>query len=247
MESLYLLLAVVLAYLLGSVPFAVVVSKLAGLKDPRTFGSGNPGATNVLRSGNKWAAAATLLLDAAKGWLPVALAGWLGPRWGLWEGAQAAVGFAAFAGHVWPVYLRFKGGKGVAVALGVLLGISPWLGLLVLASWVAVLLLFRYSSLAALVAAVLAPVYYVVAGGQWWAYDRLLLLGIVLMAALLVWRHAGNINRLLRGEEPKVGSRGGAAVRASAPTVAHRAATGTHPFSGKKRRKGGRSARNGKK
>lgn len=206
METVYLLLAVVLAFLLGSVPFAVLVSKVMGLKDPRSFGSGNPGATNVLRSGSKKAAVLTLVLDAAKGWLPVALVGWFGGQWGLWEGAQAAVGFAAFAGHVWSIFLRFKGGKGVATALGVLLGISPWLGLWVLLTWILAFAVWRYSSLSSVLAAVLAPVFYLVAGGQFWSYDRLVLLSVIAMAAVLLYRHSANIGRLLRGTEPKVGA-----------------------------------------
>jgi glycerol-3-phosphate acyltransferase PlsY len=214
-QTIYLLLAMVLAYLLGSVPFAVLVSKSMGLADPRSFGSGNPGATNVLRSGSKLAAVLTLLLDAAKGWLPVALVGWFGARWGLWEGAQAAVGLAAFAGHVWSVFLRFKGGKGVATALGVLLGISPWLGLWVLLSWVLVLAVWRYSSLSSVLAALLAPLFYIVAGGTLWAYDRWVLLAVAAMSAILLMRHAGNINRLMQGKEPKVGQKKTAAGAAT--------------------------------
>ena len=234
MELIYLLFAVIAAYLLGSVSFAVVVSKLMGLQDPRSFGSGNPGATNVLRSGSKKAAILTLLLDAAKGWLPVALVGWFGARWGLWEGAQAAVGLAAFAGHVWPIFMKFKGGKGVATALGVLLGITPWLGLLVLLSWVVVLAISRYSSLSSIFAALLAPLYYALAGGSWWFYNRFVLLAIVLMSAVLIAKHAANIGRLMRGTEPKVGSKGKADAGKAAVAV------GTHPFSNKKKSKSGK-------
>ncbi|RMX02659.1 glycerol-3-phosphate 1-O-acyltransferase PlsY [Corticibacter populi] len=222
METVYLLVAVLLAYLLGSVPFAVVVSRLLGLRDPRSFGSGNPGATNVLRSGSKLAAALTLLLDAAKGWLPVALVGWFGGRWGLWDGAQAAVGLAAFAGHLWPIFIRFKGGKGVATALGVLLGLSPWLGLAVALTWVIALALSRMSSLSSMVAAVLAPVYYLLGGGAAWPYDRMVLLAIGVMAVLLLYRHRANMARLLAGQEPRIGQSKTAAAPGARPAGAKR-------------------------
>ncbi|MDR0480606.1 MAG: glycerol-3-phosphate 1-O-acyltransferase PlsY, partial [Gallionellaceae bacterium] len=155
---LLVLLFVVGAYLLGSIPFAVLTSKAFGLADPRTYGSGNPGATNVLRSGKKMAAALTLLGDAAKGWL----AGWLARHYLGGADAVALVAIAVFLGHVFPIFLRFKGGKGVATALGVLLGLDVWVGLLVLATWLVVALVSRYSSLSALVAAVAAPFY------AWW-------------------------------------------------------------------------------
>src|SRR2546427_71487 len=143
-----------------------------GLNDPRTYGSGNPGATNVLRSGSKAAAAVTLLLDAAKGWLPVALVQWFGSRFGLGDGTVAMVALAAFLGHLYPVFFRFKGGKGVATALGVLLGISVWLGLAVALTWLIIAVFFRYSSLAALVASVFAPVYYLLCSGVVWYAER---------------------------------------------------------------------------
>ena len=143
MNALYPLLATVAAYLIGSLSFAVIVSRAMGLNDPRTYGSGNPGATNVLRSGSKAAAAVTLLLDAAKGWLPVALVQWFGSRFGLGDGTVAMVALAAFLGHLYPVFFRFKGGKGVATALGVLLGISVWLGLAVALTWLIIAVLFR--------------------------------------------------------------------------------------------------------
>src|SRR5262245_11338138 len=136
MQTLYAALAVVAAYLVGSLSFAVIVSHAMGLSDPRTYGSGNPGATNVLRSGNKAAAILTLLFDALKGWLPVFLIDRFGERVGLGEGTVALAGLAAFLGHLWPVFFRFKGGKGVATALGVLLGFEPWLGLATLATWI---------------------------------------------------------------------------------------------------------------
>lgn len=206
MEWWVLIVVLLGAYLLGSVPFAVVVSRVMGLRDPRSFGSGNPGATNVLRSGSKVAAVLTLLLDAAKGWLPVALVGWLGASYGLYEGAQAAVGFAAFLGHVFSVFLRFKGGKGVATALGVLLGISAWLGVAALVVWLLAVVASRMASLASLVAAVAAPVIYLLGAGAGWPYDRPVLLFIGLMSAVLIYRHAPNISRLLAGTEPRIGA-----------------------------------------
>ena len=195
------------AYLIGSLSFAVIVSSAMGLSDPRTYGSGNPGATNVLRSGSKAAAAVTLLLDAVKGLIPVLLVKYWGPELGLHDGTLALVAIAAFLGHLFPIFFKFKGGKGVATALGVLLGISGWLGLLVLLTWLLVALTTRYSSLSALVAAVLAPVYYVLLGGSVWAYDQSILLAVMAMSALLLWRHAGNISRLLQGQESKIGSK----------------------------------------
>ena len=200
-------IAAVAAYLIGSLSFAVIVSRAFGLSDPRTYGSGNPGATNVLRSGSKKAAAVTLLLDALKGLIPVLLVKYLGPSYGLQEGTLAMVALAAFLGHLFPVFFEFKGGKGVATALGVLLGISGWLGLFVLLTWLAVAFISRYSSLSALIASVLAPVYYVLFGNSLWSYEKPVLLAIVAMSALLLWRHAGNINRLLKGEESKIGSK----------------------------------------
>jgi glycerol-3-phosphate acyltransferase PlsY len=178
-----------------------------GLNDPRTFGSKNPGATNVLRSGSKTAAIVTLLLDALKGWLPVFLVKVYGKAYGLEEGTQALVGLAAFLGHLYPVFFRFVGGKGVATALGVIVGVNPLLGLAVLASWVIVAYFFRYSSLASLVAAVFAPVYYVFGDGTAWYADNRVLLAMVVMAALLVWRHAENINRLIKGTESRLGKK----------------------------------------
>lgn len=201
----YLALAALGAYLLGSIPFAVVVSRVMRLKDPRTFGSGNPGATNVLRSGSKLAAILTLVLDAAKGWLPVTLVGWYGAPYGLWEGAQALVGLAAFVGHVWPVFLRFKGGKGVATAVGVLLGLSGWLGLAAIVIWAGVLAIFMMSSLSSVVTAVALPVVYILGGGLLWDYNRTVLAALVVMVVILVYRHSANIGRLLAGTEPRVG------------------------------------------
>ncbi len=199
--------AVLAAYLVGSLSFAVVVSRLMGLSDPRTYGSKNPGATNVLRSGNKAAAAVTLLLDAAKGWLPVWVVAQWGPGWGLGEGTLAMVGLAAFLGHLFPVFFGFKGGKGVATAAGVLIGLQPWLGLAVLASWVLVAVFFRYSSLAAIVAAVFAPFFYLFGGGVAWETSGPVGLAIAAMGVLLLWRHAANIQRLLAGQESRIGSK----------------------------------------
>lgn len=200
------LLAVVAAYLLGSLSFAVIVSRLMGLADPRSYGSKNPGATNVLRSGSRPAAVVTLLLDAAKGWLPVFLVRVYGSAYGLGDGTLALVALAAFAGHLWPVFFGFKGGKGVATALGVLLGLSGWLALATLATFVIIVAFFRWVSLASLVAAAFAPFFYVLTGGVLWEMHPGIALAITAMAALLAWRHAANIRRLLQGKEPKLGA-----------------------------------------
>lgn len=207
MDVVVLLAACLGAYLLGSVPFAVLVSRAMGLADPRSFGSGNPGATNVLRSGSKAAALLTLLLDAAKGWLPVALVGWWGARHGLGPGAQALVGVFAFAGHVWPIFLRFKGGKGVATALGVLLGIHPLLALLVALLWLLVALGSRISSLASLVAAAGAPVVYWLGSGLAWPGTPQVPFLLGVMAAIIFYRHKANLARLLAGTEPQIGQK----------------------------------------
>ncbi len=201
----YPVLAILLGYLLGSLSFAVIISRIMGLSDPRTYGSKNPGATNVLRSGNRAAAALTLLLDAAKGWLAVMLADWLGRPYGLQEGSMALTGLAAFVGHVYPVFFRFAGGKGVATALGVLLGISPLLGLATAATWLLVAWLFRYSSLAALIAALMAPAYYVLGEGLAWYLNARVMLALSAMSVLLLYRHAENIGRLARGTESRMG------------------------------------------
>jgi glycerol-3-phosphate acyltransferase PlsY len=214
-------LATVLAYLIGSLSFAVIVSRAFGLSDPRTYGSGNPGATNVLRSGSKKAAAVTLLLDALKGFVPVVLVKYAGPQFGLEEGTLALVAIAAFLGHLFPVFFQFKGGKGVATALGVLLGISGWLGLLVLLTWLAVAVISRYSSLSALIASIAAPVYYVLLDGSLWAAEKPLLAAIIAMSALLLWRHAQNIGRLLKGQESKIGSKKDKASAAKGKAAKH--------------------------
>lgn len=191
------------AYLIGSISFAVVVSKLFGLDDPRTYGSKNPGATNVLRSGSKKAAILTLLGDGFKGWLAV----WLGlhvgvPHFGLDATGVALVVIAVFLGHLWPVFFRFVGGKGVATALGVLLAVNVWLGLATLATWFIVAYAFRYSSLAALIASIFAPVYYVYMFGVTPTFYA-----IIAMSALLLYRHKANIGNLLAGKEGRIGSK----------------------------------------
>lgn len=211
MESLKPFLPVLVTlvgYAIGSLSFAVIVSRVMGLNDPRTYGSKNPGATNVLRSGSKAAAIVTLLLDALKGWLPVMLVRWFGKPYGLEEGTLAMVGLAAFVGHLYPVFFRFVGGKGVATALGVLVGISPILGLAVAASWLIMAYFFRYSSLASLTAAVFAPVYYIFGDPVAWFLDKSILLAISCMSLLLLYRHAENIGRLAKGTESKLGGKG---------------------------------------
>lgn len=205
--TVYPVLATVLGYLLGSLSFAVIVSRVMGLSDPRTYGSKNPGATNVLRSGSKAAAAATLLLDALKAFIPMVLLRLYGDKLGLADGTLALVGLAAFLGHLFPVFFRFAGGKGVATALGVLLGISGWLGLACGIVWFLMARVFRYSSLAALAAAVLAPVIYLLGDGTGWYADNRLAAVLVIMAALLLWRHSANIARLLQGTEPRIGQK----------------------------------------
>ena len=195
-STLNLLICAVLGYLLGSVPFAVIVSRAFGLDDPRSFGSGNPGATNVLRSGSKKAAALTLLGDAAKGWLAMLIAGGVGAG----ETAIAVAGLAAFLGHVFPFTLKFRGGKGVATALGVLLGFSGALAGATAAVWLAVVVFTRYSSLAAIAAAAAAPVLAA------WLLDRAETTFIVaVMCGVLIYRHNSNIRKLLAGTESRVG------------------------------------------
>ncbi len=204
---LYPLVATGAAYLIGSVSFAVVVSRFMGLADPRSYGSNNPGATNVLRSGNKLAAVLTLLLDALKGWLPVWAVVHEGAALGLGEGTVAMVALAAFVGHVWPVFFRFKGGKGVATAAGVLIGIEPFLGLATLATWLIVEYFSRYSSLAALASALFSPAYYFLGHRVAWYVDNRILLAVAVMSAVLIWRHQANIGKLMRGEESPIGGK----------------------------------------
>lgn len=190
------------AYLIGSVSFAVIVSKLFGLADPRTYGSKNPGATNVLRSGNKAAAVLTLLGDGVKGWLAVWLAQKYGPLYGIEDAGIALVVIAVFAGHLWPVYFKFVGGKGVATFLGVLLGLNVWLGVAAMVTWLVIAYAFRYSSLAAMVASVFAPFYY----GLLFGTD-VKLLAVLAMSGLLMYRHRGNIANLMTGKESRIGSK----------------------------------------
>ena len=224
MDAVYPALATLAAYLVGSLSFAVIVSRGLGLADPRSYGSGNPGATNVLRSGNRLAAILTLALDALKGYVPVLLVAVYGERWGLREGTLALVGLAAFLGHLWPLFFHFKGGKGVATAAGVLLGLNPWLGLATLATWLIIAAFFRYSSLASLVAAVFAPFYQLLLWG-----GGPLALAIVVMSLLLVWRHSANISKLLAGTESKLGR----PAAAPPPARAHRGVAHHHHKGGK--------------
>ena len=191
------------AYLIGSLSFAVVVSRLFGLADPRTYGSKNPGATNVLRSGNKAAAAVTLFGDGFKGWLAVWLAQKFGTQFGIEEGGIALVAIAVFLGHLWPVYFKFVGGKGVATFFGVLLGLNAWLGVAALVTWLVVAYAFRYSSLAALIAATFAPFYYALLFGA----DDVRLAAVVAMSVLLIYRHGKNIGNLLAGKEGRIGAK----------------------------------------
>jgi glycerol-3-phosphate acyltransferase PlsY len=195
--------ALLAAYLLGSVSFAVVVSRVMGLADPRTYGSGNPGATNVLRTGNRVAALLTLLGDALKGVVAVVLVRAVSPALGLNETVVMLAGLAAFLGHLYPVFHRFQGGKGVATAAGVLLAVDPVVGLGTLATWLIIAFFFRYSSLAALVAAVFAPLWQVFLHG---ADARAL--AVAAMGALLIWRHRVNIGRLMNGTESRIGGSG---------------------------------------
>ena len=190
------------AYLIGSVSFAVVVSKLFRLSDPRTYGSKNPGATNVLRSGNKAAALLTLIGDGFKGWLAVWLAQRYGAQYGVEEGGVALAAIAVFVGHLWPVFFRFIGGKGVATALGILLAVNVWLGLATLVTWLVVAYAFRYSSLAALVASIFAPFYY----GLLFGFD-VIAMAVTAMSALLIYRHRQNIANLLGGKESRIGGK----------------------------------------
>ena len=197
--------AVVASYLIGSLSFAVIVSRMMGLQDPRTYGSQNPGATNVLRSGSKAAAVLTLLLDAVKGWLPVFVVQRLP---GMEHDAVVATcALAAFAGHVWPVFFRFKGGKGVATAAGVLFGLEIWLGLGTMATWLIVAYFSRYSSLAAVAAALFAPAFYLLGAKVVWSGAPVIVLAIGAMSAVLLYRHKDNIARLIAGKESRIGAK----------------------------------------
>jgi acyl phosphate:glycerol-3-phosphate acyltransferase len=206
-QALETLAAVIAAYLVGSLAFAVIVSRAMGLKDPRSFGSGNPGATNVLRSGSKAAAAITLLLDAMKGFVPVVLVKAYGPRYGLEEGTVALVALAAFLGHLYPVFFRFQGGKGVATFIGVVFGVHWLLGVATGITWLVIAFFFRYASLASLVAAIFAPAYYLFGDRLQWYAETPIAAALFAMALLLAWRHRANIQRLLAGKESRLGAR----------------------------------------
>jgi glycerol-3-phosphate acyltransferase PlsY len=226
MNVLNSLVAIVAAYLIGSLSFAVIVSRAMGLADPRHYGSKNPGATNVLRSGNRKAAVLTLALDALKGYLPVFVALILAPRFGFGELTIGLVGLAAFLGHLWPVFFRFEGGKGVATAAGALLALNPGLGLATLLTWAIVAFFTRYSSLASLVSAAFAPFYQLLIWGA-----SPLMLAITVMSLLLIWRHSANIQKLLKGTESKLGQKSAEAKAAPAhshPPHHHQAKKGHH-------------------
>jgi glycerol-3-phosphate acyltransferase PlsY len=206
--NVWMPVAVLMAsYLVGSLSFAVIVSRLMGLNDPRSYGSKNPGATNVLRSGSKKAAILTLLLDAFKGWLPVALVLAYGPEHGAGAGLAALAGLAAFLGHLYPVFFGFAGGKGVATAVGVVVGVNGSLALAVVLSFAIVLFFSRYVSLASMVAAVFAPVFYLFGDGVAWQASWSEVLSLAVMALLLVWRHRENIHRLMAGTESQLGKK----------------------------------------
>jgi acyl phosphate:glycerol-3-phosphate acyltransferase len=204
-------LIAVVSYLIGSISFAVVVSHAMGLADPRSYGSGNPGATNVLRTGNKKAAILTLIGDAFKGWLPVWIVVHYGTSFGLdstgYTTAVALSAIAVFLGHLFPVFFKFQGGKGVATAAGVLLAIHPALGVATLLTWIIIAFFFRYSSLAALVAAVFAPFFDVFLFGP-----SRISLAVLAMSLLLIWRHRANISKLLAGKESRIGEKKKAAA-----------------------------------
>ncbi|MES2016005.1 MAG: glycerol-3-phosphate 1-O-acyltransferase PlsY [Pseudomonadota bacterium] len=207
---MYTIIFTVVAYLIGSISFAVVMSRVFGLSDPRTYGSKNPGATNVLRSGNKKAAIATLIGDAAKGWFAVWLAQYLGGKYGVGDVGIALVALAVFLGHLYPIFFKFVGGKGVATALGVLMGLNPWLGLATLATWLVIAYAFRYSSLAALVSALFAPFYF---GLLYGTTEIEKLFAIIIMSLLLLFTHRNNIGNLLAGKESRIGSKSTGAAR----------------------------------
>jgi acyl phosphate:glycerol-3-phosphate acyltransferase len=207
MDLVYSFLATLAAYLIGSLSFAVIVSRLMGLNDPRTYGSKNPGATNVLRSGSKPAAITTLALDALKGFVPVMLVKVFGPDVGLGDGTLGLVALAAFVGHLYPVFFKFKGGKGVATAAGVIFGVNWILGLACLASFAIIVFFFRYVSLASIAAAAFAPFYYLIGNRVAWYMSKPVLLAIFVMAVLLTIRHRENINRMLKGTESRLGAK----------------------------------------
>ena len=200
MQFVNLIVAVCAAYLIGSIPFAVIVSRAMGLADPRTYGSGNPGATNVLRSGSRGAAALTLLGDGFKGWLAVWLAVRFGPQYGVGDVSVALVAIAVVLGHLYPIFLRFRGGKGIATAAGVIIALNPWLALATAITWVIVAVFFRYSSLASIAAAIFAPFY----SAFGWGFDARFV-ALVVIAGFTVYRHRVNIRHLLAGTERRIG------------------------------------------
>jgi acyl phosphate:glycerol-3-phosphate acyltransferase len=202
MAMLWTLLAIVAAYLLGSISFAVIVSRVLGLADPRTYGSGNPGATNVLRSGSKPAAVLTLLGDAVKGWLAVWLVQRYGAPLGVGDWGVALAGVAVFLGHLYPVFFHFKGGKGVATAAGVILAFNPWLALATGVTWLIIAFFFRFSSLASLVAAVFAAFY----SAFGWGFDERFI-ALVVIAGFVIYRHQANIRNLMAGKERRFGEK----------------------------------------
>ena len=224
MQTALSLLAALAGYLIGSLSFAVIVSRLMGLSDPRSYGSGNPGATNVLRSGNKAAAILTLVFDALKGYLPVLAVLIWGPRYGLEEGTAALVGLAAFLGHLWPVFFRFQGGKGVATAAGVIFALNPLLGVATLATWAIIAWFSRYSSLAAIVSAAFAPIYQLLI---WEAGPTAL--ALIIMGLLLIWRHQANIKKLLNGTESRLGQKATGPSPAPGTSKKHPHGTGPKP------------------
>ena len=207
-------ISIILAYLIGSLSFAVIVSWAMGLPDPHSYGSGNPGATNVLRTGKKLAALLTLAGDAGKGWFAVWLAQKYAIDFGLSPTTLAGVVIAVFLGHLFPVFFKFLGGKGVATALGILIAINLWLGLATFSTWLIIAFFFRYSSLAAIVASVFAPVYFFYLFGFTAALPA-----VILMSALLVWRHRENITKLMAGTESRLGAKKPAASGTEAETA----------------------------
>ncbi len=210
MQFLYTAVAILAAYLVGSVSFAVVVSRMLGLADPRTYGSKNPGATNVLRSGSKAAAVLTLIGDALKGWFAVWLVQRFGPSVGIGDWGVALAGIAVFLGHLYPVFFGFKGGKGVATAAGVIVALNPWLALAAGLTWLIIAFFFRYSSLASMVAAVFATFY----SAFGWGFDQRFV-AVAVIAGFVIYRHQANIRNLMAGKEGRIGQK-------SAPSPAHR-------------------------
>jgi len=206
MSMLWTAVAIIGAYLLGSVSFAVIVSRALGLADPRTYGSKNPGATNVLRSGSKLAAVLTLAGDALKGWLAVWLVERLGPLFGVGDWGVALAGVAVFLGHLFPVFFGFKGGKGVATAAGVIVAFNPWLALATGLTWLIIASFFRYSSLASLTAAVFAAFY----SAFGWGFDERFV-AVAIIAGFVVFRHQANIRNLVAGKERRIGEKSGEA------------------------------------